>query len=307
MSTLQWIRSPSVARPRTLLASRVIGIGALGAVAAAALWLAWVAVPEWFGDADWYAAALPAVQGDAPLYDPLTLVPHVAARPVHFNLPPAMALLSPIAGMGRLPWGLLMLACLLAGLALVWPRLRQPWDLLMAGVVVTSLPFLSAVVFANVNSLIVLLLAVGVRWPRVAGTALGIAAALKVAPIFAFAWLIARRDWRGVLTGLAVAAGLTVGAALVVDPNALVDFVVVRLNELPRPGPLATGLTSFGVPALVVLRVGVRHRRGGRRAPQPPVRDPRLPGGGPGPPRALLDVAAGRDLRARHPTVAGGL
>jgi len=244
------IRSPWGTRPRTVVASRLLGIGALGAVAAVALWLAWVAVPEWFGDADWYAAALPAVQGNAPLYDPILLIPHVAMRPVHFNLPPALALLSPIAGMGRLPWGLLMLACLLVGLALVWPRLRQPWDLVMAGAVVTSLPFLSAVVFANVNSLVVLLLAVAVRWPRAAGTALGIAAALKLAPIFAFAWLIARRDWRGVVTGLAVAAGLTVGAALLIDPNALVDFVVVRLTELPRPNPLATSLTSFGVPAM---------------------------------------------------------
>jgi len=138
-----------------------------------------------------------------------------------------------------------------AGLALVWPRLRPPWDLVMGGAIVTSLPVISAVVFANVNSLILLLLAMAVRWPRAAGLALGVATALKVAPVFAFAWLIGRRDWSGVAMGLAVAAGLTLGAALLIDPNAVVDFIVVRWNELPRPGPLATGLTTFGLPATV--------------------------------------------------------
>ncbi len=231
--------------------ARALGFVTVGVLAATALWLASIANSYWFGDADWYAAALPAVQGNAPLYDPLMLAPHVAARPVHFNLPPAMALLAPIAGMGRLPWGILMLGALLAGLALAWPRLRRPWDLVMAGAVLTSIPFLSAVMFANINSLVLLLLAVAARWPRAAGTAIGIAAALKVAPIFAFAWLVGRRDWSGLATGLLVAAGLTVGAALVVDPNALVDFVTVRLNELARPGPLAVGLASFGAPAVV--------------------------------------------------------
>ena len=231
--------------------ARALGYLAVGVMAAVALWLASIANSYWFGDADWYAAALPAVRGNAPLYDPAMLAPHVAARPVHFNLPPAMALLAPIAGLGRLPWGLLMLAALLAGLALVWPRLRRPWDLVMAGAVLTSLPFLSAVMFANVNSLVLLLLAVAARRPRAAGAAIGVAAALKVAPVFAFAWVIGRRDWSGLATGLLVAAGLTVGAALLVDPSALMDFVTVRLHELPRPGPLAVGLTTFGAPAVV--------------------------------------------------------
>lgn len=247
---------------------RVAGIISVALLAVAALWLAGIASPYWFGDADWYAAALPAVHGNAPLYDAVMLAPHVAARPVHFNLPPAMALLAPIAEWGRLPWGLLMAASLFSGLVLVWPRLRRPWDLAMAGVIVTSIPFLSAIVFANVNSLVFLLFAVALRWPRAAGTAIGIAAALKVAPAFAFAWLIGRRDWSGLAIGVAVAVGLTLGAALLVDPRAIVDFVVVRLNELPRPGPLAPGLASLGAPPVVgyALALGIATVAAARRS-----------------------------------------
>jgi hypothetical protein len=248
--------------------ARALGLLAVGVLAAMALWLASIANSYWFGDADWYAAALPAVHGNVPLYDPVMLAPHVAARPVHFNLPPAMALLAPVAGLGRLPWGLLMLACLLAGLILVWPRLRRPWDLVMAGAVSSSIPFITAVMFANVNSLIFLLFAVALRWPRAAGAAIGVAAALKVAPIFALAWLVGRRDWSGLAIGLMVGIGLTLLAALLVDPNAIVDFVVVRLNELPRPGPMAISLTSFGTPPVLayVLALAVAVAAAARRS-----------------------------------------
>jgi hypothetical protein len=244
-------RALALVRPAIPSSQRLVGIGLLALALAVALWVSSVLQPDWFGDADWYASALPAVQGNAPLYDPIMLAPHVAVRPVHFNLPPAVALLAPIAAMGRLPWGLLMLSCLLIGLALVWPRLRHPWDLVAAGAVVVSVPFQSAVIFANVNSLVVLLLAVAVRWPRTAGTAIGIATALKVAPVFAFAWLIGRRDWNGLATGVAVAAGLTVGAALLIDPAALVNFWIVRWNEMPRLLPLAPSLNSLGLPPVV--------------------------------------------------------
>lgn len=238
------------ARPRTLPLSRAAGFAVVALLGLVALWATGAVVRQWFGDADWYAAALPAVQGHAPLYDPIMLEPHVAVRPVHFNLPPATALLAPIAAFGHLPWGLLMASCLVIGLALVWPRLRRPWDLVLAGAVVTSIPFLSSVIFANVNSLVLLLLAIAVRWPRVAGTAIGIATAIKVAPIFAFAWLVGRRDWRGVVIGLAVAVGLTLGAAILIDPHAVVDFFIVRWNEIPFPEPLAFSLTSFGLPVV---------------------------------------------------------
>lgn len=250
------------ARPRANPIGRAVAIAAVAVVAVAALWATGLVVRTWFGDADWYAAALPAVQGHAPLYDAAVLQPHVAVRPVHFNLPPATALLAPIAAFGHVPWGILMGACLVIGLALVWPRLSHPWDIGLAAAVVTSIPFLSAVIFANVNSLVLLLLAVAVRWPRVAGTAIGIATALKVAPIFAFAWLLGRRDWRGVLIGLAVAVGLTLGAAIVVDPNAIVDFFIVRWNEIPDPEPLAFSVTMLGLPVvagylLAVVLAGV--------------------------------------------------
>lgn len=253
---------PGAARPTTAASARSAGLIAVGALGIVALWVTGSIVRHWFGDADWYAAALPAVQGHAPLYHAVMLEPHVATRPVHFNLPPATALLAPIAAFGHMTWGMLMLACLLAGLALVWPHLPHPWDLVLGAAVVTSVPFLSAVIWANVNSLVLLLFAVAVRWPRVAGTAIGVATALKVAPIFAFAWLIGRRDWRGVATGLAVTIGLTLGAAILVDPHAIVDFIVVRLNEVPRPEELAVSVTMVGLPVvagylLAVVLAGV--------------------------------------------------
>jgi hypothetical protein len=71
-----------------------------------------------------------------------------------------------------------------------------------------------------------------------------------VAPIFAFAWLLGRRDWRGVITGVAVAAGLTVGAAVVIDPHAITDFFIVRWNEIPNPEPLALSVTMLGLPVM---------------------------------------------------------
>lgn len=187
--------------------------------------------PLWFGDADWYATSMPALRGDGPLYPPEWLGPHIAARPPQFNLPPATALFGPAAALGRLPWGLLMLAALVAALVILWPRLSGRWGLLLACAVLGFWPVIAAAAWANVNSLVFLLFAVAYRWPRQAGWALGAAAAVKAAPIFALAVLIGRRQWRQLGVALGVGAGLTAVAALLTDLRAPWHFLLVQMHE----------------------------------------------------------------------------
>src|SRR6188768_2183657 len=78
-----------------------------------------------FGDAEWYATALPRLFSDVPLYPPAKLQPHVLDFPQYWNQPPSTALFSLVQLLpgGRWTWGLVMVACVLAGLAILWPRL----------------------------------------------------------------------------------------------------------------------------------------------------------------------------------------
>lgn len=233
------------------MAGRVAGLIALGALAITTFVVAAQTNPIWFGDADWYAAGLPALGGSQPLYPAAYLGPHVAVRPPGFNQPPAAVFVAPLASLGHLPWGALMLAALLAGLAISWPRLRGVWGWVLAGAILVWIPVPDLVIWANLNSVVLLLLAIAVRWPRQAGWAIGVASALRLAPVFLFAWLIGRRDWREVLTGVLVAIGLTLAAAVVTSPAVLWDFVLVRWFEEPRLQFGAYSLVNLGLPPLV--------------------------------------------------------
>jgi hypothetical protein len=229
----------------------VVAVVGLVLLAATALAVGDMVHPIWFGDTDWYATGLPALGGAQSLYPADYLVPHVAARPPQFNLPPAVVLLSPIAALGRVWWGALMLAALLAGLVLLWPRLREPWGFALAGALIIWIPVPDAAIWANLNSLVFLLVVIAARWPRQAGWAVGAATALKLSPVFLFAWLLGRRDWRGLLIGVSIALGLTLIAALVTQPAALWDFVLVRWYEQPTTTFGGLSLASVGMPAWV--------------------------------------------------------
>lgn len=198
-----------------------------------------------FGDVDWYAAGLRSLLSDGPLYDPTKLALHVAQRPSYWNQAPSTALLTLVmlAPRGDWLWGLLMLAGVVVGLGLIWPPVGPGGALLLVPVVMLLPPVTSAMAGANVNGLVFGLLAAAWRFPRLAGWAVGIAAAAKLVPILAVAWLIGRRDWRGAGIALAV---LTVTTFIVLawkGPETLVDFIVLRLNEMPP----SDGVTRWGL------------------------------------------------------------
>ena len=206
-----------------------------------------------FGDVDWYAAGLRSLLSDGPLYDPAKLALHVAQRPSYWNQAPSTALLTLVmlAPRGDWLWGFLMLAGVVVGLALIWPPVGPGGTLLLVPVVLLLLPVTSAMAGANVNGLVFGLLAVAWRFPRIAGWAVGIAAAAKLVPILAVAWLIGRRDWRQAGIAFAVLTGTTFIVLAWKGPETLTDFIVLRLNEMPPPdGVTRWGLTEvFGMSA----------------------------------------------------------
>jgi hypothetical protein len=123
-----------------------------------------------------------------------------------------------------------------AGLVLTWPRVGPGGTVLLAPVLLLWPPIPAALAWANVNGWVFGLLAVAWRFPRAAGWAIGIAAALKLLPILAVAWLLGKRDWRNA----AMAVAIPVLATLIVVAwdgfSVLSDFVVLQLNERPPEG-----------------------------------------------------------------------
>jgi hypothetical protein len=191
-----------------------------------------------FGDAEWYATAVPALLSDGPLYDPSKLGPHVFDFPHYWNQPPSTALFALITGLpgGRWTWGSLMVVFVLLGLALIWPRVGLGGSMLLVPVVLVWLPVSSALAWANINALVFGLLAVAWRFPRLAGWAIGFAAAAKLVPILGVAWLLGRRDWRGAAIAVGVLAAATLIVVIWKGPATIPDFVALRLNEVTPPG-----------------------------------------------------------------------
>lgn len=197
--------------------------------------------PIFFGDADWYATAWPALTGDAPLYPPAILEPHLTARPPTFNQPPSTAIFAPLA-LDRTAWGLLMGACLAAGLIIIWPRVGLMWTVLLTAVLLVWLPIQSAVTWANLNSFIFLMFAVALRWPRAAPYAIGFAISAKVIPIFMLPWVFAIQGWRGVVVALAIPLATTAVVVGFTSSSVVWEFVLVRMNEIHLPTISVTDL-----------------------------------------------------------------
>jgi hypothetical protein len=207
--------------------------------------------PIIFGDVGYYAAALPALTSDAPLYDPASFRPHVLPPPPFWDQAPSAAIFAAILLLPapKLVWGFLMLAFLLAGLLIIVPKLGAA-VVLMAPVLAVLPPIVEAMAWANLGNLVFLCLAVALRWPRFAGLAVGIAAAAKLAPILLVGWLIGRRDLRGVAVALVIPASLTLLAVILAGPGVIVDFVMVRINQSQRPD-FRIGLSEVGIPELL--------------------------------------------------------
>lgn len=193
-----------------------------------------------FGDAEWYAAAVPALFSDQPLYDPTRLGPHEMSfvGSAYWNQPPSTALFSLLMALpgGRWLWGAIMVAFVLLGLGLLWPRVGLGGTLLLGPVLLVWLPVSSALAWGNINALVFGLLALALRFPRAAGWAIGIAAAAKLVPILGVAWLIGKRDWRSALIALAIPLAATLVVVIWKGPDTVGDFVSLRLNEAHPPG-----------------------------------------------------------------------
>jgi hypothetical protein len=216
-----------------------------------------------FGDAEWYAAALPALLSNQPLYDPSKLVRHpLVFPPVYWNQPPSTALVSLVQLLpgDRWLWGGLMVACVLVGLVLIWPRVGLGGSMLLAPIIIAWHPVTSALFWANVNSAVFLLLAIALRFPRAAGAAIGIAAAVKLVPILGVAWLIGKRDWRGAATAIGILVAATLIVMIWKGPTVLPDFIRLRLNEFSPPGlgnPRMNPVEWFGLPDWVAYATAV--------------------------------------------------
>jgi alpha-1,2-mannosyltransferase len=205
-----------------------------------------------FGDIDWYRTALPGLLSDQPLYDPEKLQPHVLERPPFWNQPPSTALFTLVLLVpeGGWIWGLIMVVGVVMGLVVMWPRVGPGGTVLLAPVLLLWPPVPAALAWANVNGLVFGLLALAWRFPRLAGLTIGLAAALKLLPILAVAWLLGKRDWRNA----ALAVVLPVVATLIVVAwdgfSTLSDFVVLQLNERAPQGTLVWSFTrALGLPA----------------------------------------------------------
>ena len=132
-------------------------------------------------------------------------------------------------------WGLLMIACVLGGLLLIWPRVGPGGTMLLAPVILAWHPVTSALIWANVNSAVFLLLAIALRFPRAAGAAIGVAAAIKLVPILGVAWLLGKRDWRGATTAVGILLAATLIVMIWKGPTVLSDFVRHYLTWLLIP------------------------------------------------------------------------
>lgn len=260
------------ANPPTGAKARLRGIPAwpwalLGAVTIPLLltgWALWWAERGHmlFADVNWYARGLDGLLADGPLYDPAKLLPHAQLeRPPFWDQAPSTALLTPLlAPADGALWGMVMAGSTLVGLRLTWPRVGYGGTLLLAPVVLLWAPVVGALFWGNVNGLVFCLLAVAWRFPRLAGTAIGVAAAVKLVPILGVAWLAGRRDWKGAAIGLSIPVIATLVVVVLKGPETIADFIQLRLNQWAPdvPGSQRWSISEvFGVPNWVGYGIGI--------------------------------------------------
>ena len=240
--------------PWGLMALVTVPLGILGLFT-----YVWIWPPILVGDADYYAAAIPALVSDAPLFDPAYFAPHILPPPPFWDQAPSAAPFAAILLLpdGKIVWGVLMAVCVALALTALLPRVGPGGIVLLAPVMTLLPPVIDAMVWGNLTAVVFLMLAVAWRWPRHAGWAIGIATAAKLMPVLAVAWLIGRRDWRGVWIALAIPAALTALTMLLAGPSVVTDFLIVRLNQMPTPGVARWGLADIGVPEVVTWGIAL--------------------------------------------------
>jgi hypothetical protein len=208
-----------------------------------------------FSDTDWYAAVLPALTSDAPMYDPAKVGVHPLQPPPFWNQAPSTALFASLLLLpgGTWLWGGLMAASVIGGLVLIWPRIGLAGTMILAPAILLWFPVFTALTKGNLNALIFGLLAVSIRFPHIAGLALGIGAAAKLSPILGVAWLVGRRDWRGAAMAIAIPLVATALVILWKGSDTLVDFLVLRAGEYKADPGGRIGLHLLGISPTVGL------------------------------------------------------
>lgn len=226
----------------------------IAGIALANWWVARDAVL--FGDVRWYTEGLTHLISPGPLYDQSLLAPHDLDAGPFWDQAPSLApiTLLLLPQFGDLIFGGLMVASVVVGLMVIWPPVGAGGTVLLALALVAWEPVTAAIVWGNVNALVFLMLALALRYPRIAGMAIGVAAAAKLTPILGVAWLAGKRDWRGVGVAVLILAVATLGVVLVKGPTTLSDFVVLRMNQGPGGG---SGLTpELAIDLVVLLSLG---------------------------------------------------
>lgn len=284
-------------RARWWLSAAAVAVVVLAAWAATVLPLDWPGVP-WM-DLQVYRGAVDSLLSGGGLYD--YSYPDPVGQPAPFLYPPFAALLLlplalvplPAAGVG---WTLVQvgLAAGLVGLlvrATGWrgagPASRIGVPVLAVLGLLASRPVAQGLSLGQVSLLIATLCVVDLlvlprRWR---GVLVGLAAAIKLTPLFFVAYFLATRQWRAAATtGGSFLAATAVGLALL--PGESVRFwteVVFRVDRVPNldsPGNLSIlgTLGVWGVPeawqrplwlvlaaavaALALWRAGHHHRAG---------------------------------------------
>jgi hypothetical protein len=209
-----------------------------------------------FGDVDWYATGLRGLLSAGPLYDPNYLAPHPLQRPVFWDQAPSTALVTLLLlPGGSWLWVIVMAGATAVGLALVLPRVGAGGTLMLASVLILWPPVLATFLWANVNGLVLCLLAVAWRFPKAAGLAIGIAAAVKLVPVLAVAWLAGKRDWRGVVLAIAIPVAATLVVVAAKGPDTIPDFITLRANQWVPVHSTRWGLVDAGVPPVAAYAV----------------------------------------------------
>ena len=147
-------------------------------------------------------------------------------------------------------WTALLAAAFLAGAALLPVRREVRWlTVLLAGL---SWPLLYSIKLGQVGPLLFLGFAIGWRAldrPVPFGLAAAAGTLIKVQPAVLFGWAVATRRPRAIAAGLAGLIGVSLASAIIVGPQAWVDFVtlLVRVGSpIATPHTVSLGTLAYG-------------------------------------------------------------
>jgi alpha-1,2-mannosyltransferase len=264
--------TPPTRPERTLTARRVLTVAVLVLAAAAAhvgygnrhrffdLRIYWEAMRWWASGHDLYAYARPdKVQGS-----------------LGFTYPPFAALL--LRPLGLLPFGVAVVAFTAVSVAALtlatywllapvadrhgWPR----WYALAVALPLVSWlePIRETITFGQINAVLALLvvgdllIAVPRKW-RLAGAAIGLAAAIKLTPAIFIVYLLLTRRWRAALTASATAVAATLVAAAV-DWGDSWKFWTSTVWDTSRVGPNLGRIQNQSLLGTLARLAGPDHR-----------------------------------------------